>query len=230
MQIVVCSHVIIPIFKKTTHESVLSIIHAEIESASSWCAKNNQLLNANKIKILNIFFSPYGWKPLETDIYSSLFVDNLKILGLIFDNKLKWKSHVNQIIKITSQRLYALRVLKNIMKRDELKAIYTAIIRSIIDYGSPVFVTISKDLKASLNRIQKRAHYIIYGTNHSLNLEDLECRKERISLKLFNTINNSNEHILKSFMPFTSMRTGNFIMPICNTNRKSHTFFIHHIM
>ena len=189
------SHVLIPIFKNVSQNSIISIIHEEIESATVWCHNNKQMLNANKIKILNIFFSPYGWTPLETDMYYSLFVENIKILGIIINHKLKWNNHTNQVIKIASQRFYAIRVLKNIMEGEEIKALYYALIRSLIEYGSPVFVVITNSLQSSLNRIQKRAHNIICGAKHCSCMEDLGSRKDRISLKLLNKINNSFCHL-----------------------------------
>ncbi len=76
---------------------------------------------------LNIFFSPYEWSASKIYIHAHLFVDNIKVLGLINNNKQKWNNHVNNTQKNAGQRLYALSMLKNIMTAKELS------IRSLID-------------------------------------------------------------------------------------------------
>ena len=221
------SHVLIPIPKNASHKSVLSSIQEEIDSALTWCTKNNQILNVNKIKIMNIFFSPYGWTPLESDKHSFLFAENIKILGLIMNHKLNWKNHCTYITKIASQRLYALRILKNLMGKNELLAMYNGLVRNILEYGSPVFVASTKSYQMKLDQIQRRAHRIICGKQSCQCMEDLTERKDRASLKLFNKIISCKSHILTPLMPALSTRTGNFIMPTCNTTRKLNLFFTH---
>ena len=68
------------------------------------------------------------------------FVSEIKLLGVIFSSDLKWDSHVDFIIRIATRRLYALRILSNIISKDNLILIFHSLVRSVLEYCSVVFV------------------------------------------------------------------------------------------
>ena len=58
-----------------------------------------------------------------------------KFLGLIFDDTLSWKLHIDQVIKRMSSASYALRFIKYSLPIETLKIIYFAHIHTITSYG-----------------------------------------------------------------------------------------------
>jgi hypothetical protein len=62
-------------------------------------------------------------------------VTETKFLGLIIDDTLSWKQHIDQVINKISIACYALKNIKYIVPLDTLKLIYFAHIHSIIRYG-----------------------------------------------------------------------------------------------
>ena len=54
---------------------------------------------------------------LPNELFSIKSVSTLKILGITFDKKVEYKEHFKQVLKSASQRLYILRVLKNVMTK-----------------------------------------------------------------------------------------------------------------
>ena len=99
----------------------------------------------------------------------------IKIRGFILKSKLNWSSHVNYLIKKCSQKLYPLRKLKNYLNHPDLIKIYQTTIRSLIEYGAPAMVGLSKVNSNKLEQIQRRAIRIIfYPQEVPRNLETLQ--------------------------------------------------------
>ena len=65
-------------------------------------------------------------------------VSNAKLLGVVFDDDLKWKSQIygkGGVISNLNQRLYVLRRLKNFINKEALKKVANSIFVSKIRYG-----------------------------------------------------------------------------------------------
>ena len=88
-------------------------------------------------------------------------VEEMKILGVVINNKLNWASHVEHITLVTSRKLHILRRAKTIISQKELHLLYTALIRSILDYASPALISQQKTRnKAQSNRQQRSEIYL----------------------------------------------------------------------
>ena len=67
-------------------------------------------------------------------------VDSVKLLGLNISSDLTWNSHINEILKKASKRLYFLLQLKRAkVTRTDLGLFYSSCIRSIMDYAVPAY-------------------------------------------------------------------------------------------
>lgn len=69
-------------------------------------------------------------------------VDQVRFLGVIFDKRLDWIAHVNELRKRCFNRLNILRVLSNTSwgaDRISLMKVYQGLIHSKIDYGCIVY-------------------------------------------------------------------------------------------
>jgi hypothetical protein len=62
-------------------------------------------------------------------------VVNTKFLGLQIDNNLKWKNHIEQIIRKLSTACHAVTLLVHISSHNTLKSIYYAYFHCIIKHG-----------------------------------------------------------------------------------------------
>jgi len=60
---------------------------------------------------------------------------NTKFLGLVNEETLWWKRHINQILSRLSSACYAIRVITPLMSEDILKMIYHSYVHSIMTYG-----------------------------------------------------------------------------------------------
>ncbi|MEL7307980.1 MAG: reverse transcriptase family protein, partial [Pseudomonadota bacterium] len=176
---------IIPVF--STDSDDLSLVSCEVNNFKFWCETNQMLINNSKTKVLNIPFSrssPQSVPGLDNVI-------SVKLLGLFFNSKFSWSDHFEFIVSKMSRRLYILRILKPVMSHDQLILVFNSVIRSLMDYASPVFVNAGAVLNDQLSTICKRAYRIIHGFDRDYrvcnrcSLPDIAERRKELSLKLF---------------------------------------------
>ena len=149
--------IVIPVKKENFDD--LTTVSAEIDNFKRWCEENKMTINMNKTKVLNINVT-------NNPLPSASNMDNvgsLKLLGLTFNEKLNWTDHFKNIVAKLSKRLYVLRILKRLLNHDPLIILYNAIFRPVLDYASQVFLKPGCNLNIQLNRICKRAFYVIHG-------------------------------------------------------------------
>lgn len=84
-------------------------------------------------------------------------VQNHKILGVIFDNNLSWKTHIHFISKTISRKTFQLSRIKHFLNLESRKIFYSAHIQSIIDYSSTLWDSASGNAMKPLISVQKRA-------------------------------------------------------------------------
>jgi len=213
--------IIIPVKKFDFYD--MSHVSCEIENFASWCRNHRMLINADKTKVLNVNLSNI---PLPS-VPSLKNVSSLKILGLIFNEKLTWSDHFDFMIAKLSRRLYVLRILRQLMCHNDLVLVYNCIIRSVMDYASPVYINPGVSCGKRLRRLCKRAYRIIHGQDDSCNLCDMlnmTVRRELLSMRLFQKAKDDTHHILHRLLPHTSNRSDRLILPTVRTTRRMQGF------
>ena len=92
-------------------------------------------------------------------------VSSAKLLGITISADLRWNAHIDDIIARASKRVFLLWHLKRSgVARDDLIVIYTTTVRPVLEYACPVWHSSLPDyLHNSIERVQRRAIYIIYG-------------------------------------------------------------------
>lgn len=80
--------------------------------------------------------------------------DSVKYLGVLLDEKLTWKTHINKKLAQSYARmntLYPLINFKLTLQKKSSILLYTSIIRSLITYACPIQAT---DFSTKINKIQ----------------------------------------------------------------------------
>lgn len=150
----------------------------------------------------------------------------IKILGVFFNERLSWDDHIEHVLTIASCRIYALRLMKRLLPKEQLCLIYYGLIRSILEYASPLLVGLNSSLCEKLEHFQRRCHRLICGW-----LCDRECfpplvvRRQRAALGLLGRIMSDESHVLFSFLPRMSARSDRFILESFVTTRRIGSFF-----
>lgn len=201
----------------------------EISNVFNWADQNRMLINNEKCSVL-YFKKPNAFRCLlPNSIMGIKACQNLKLLGITFNEQLCFKDHFNLILKRASQRLYYLRVLKNYYCKKELWNVFNTLIRSILEYAHPIFVNLPAKTCVKIELIQKRAHKIICGIANYKNCTDcvlipLEERRKILAMRLFKKMNLCLNHPLSKLVHRRSERSTAFILPTINTNRYRNGF------
>ena len=174
-----------------------SRINEYVNEVVTWSSNNQMNINYNKTKQMIL-------GPLGKDCQNSLNIDGndiqrlqvFKLLGVLIDDRLNWKCHVNAMCAKAASRLYFLRLLKRSgVLESDLLYFYISVIRSVLEYACPVWHnSLTAEQTHSIESIQKRAIYIIYGNDDynakcaALELPTLRCRRDLLSRNFFKTI------------------------------------------
>ena len=175
-------NIVIPLETKEENE-IKQKLDDQMNEIEDWCTKNKQNLNTAKTKVMVTRRSK-----TPNNFCTPLTVENkLKILGVYFNNKLNWEDHINAVNRKMCQRLNILRVLKRHVTQDELHQVYIALVRSVADYCCPVFVRIPFNLNRKLQRLERRAHRLIFGNERkcACDLDGFVLRRRDLSGNLF---------------------------------------------
>ena len=102
-----------------------------------------------------------------------------------------------------------------------------ALIRSIFDYCSPVYVKLPNKLCKKVKKVEKRAHRLIYGEDASCSciLDGMIRGREELSVRLYFKILHDKHHLLHNKLPHIlphNTRLSNFT---CRTNKRLHSYF-----
>ena len=212
---------VIPVIEGETS----NIIIQEHQNMKNWSSSVGLQLNLAKCKSL--------WIPKSTnctvpDIPNVTASTEVKILGVTFTQSLKWDRHFQNINKIASRRLYALRVLRPLLDPPNLARVYYGLIRSVIEYVSPLFIGMLSKNQETVDRIQRRAHRIVCKNCHQCHCNffpSLKSRREQAAIKLLIKASSDSHHILHALCPQLSNRSGKLIQPVSLTSRRINSFF-----
>ena len=114
-------------------------VNKELQIITDWLALNKLSLNAKKTKMMIFHFH----QKKISNINLNLKINNTKIeqvkefcfLGVVFDECITWKSHVQKVSSKISVVVGTLTRLKHFLPQNILKMIYNALILPHINYG-----------------------------------------------------------------------------------------------
>ena len=184
----------------------------------TWCAKWGFHLNSNKT--IGIIFTN-----CKKYVIPNLFIGKEKVkfeqtaifLGVKFDSRLTWGSHVAQIEEKSKTKLNLMRCISGIKwgaSTQNLLLVYRALIRPLFDYGSIVFGNAAKVHLKKLETIQYKALQIAMGTlkgtaaaslQVSCKEYPLDIRRNEMKQKYLIKISSLDKHNVKELLTEMSL-------------------------
>lgn len=134
--------------------------------------------------------------------------NKIKFLGVILDNKLEWKYHIENLIQSCHKRMNVIKALSNThwgANSTSLLNVYRLLIRSKIDYASAIYSTAKSRLLNRLDSIHNTGIRLAYGAFRTSPVESLyvianepplRIRRERLTLAYLSKIAANNQHPL----------------------------------
>ena len=144
------------IFKSKNAYYLELMANDDILAASEWLNENKLSLNVNKTNFMYFDLSHNKRIP-KLSIASNEIneVETQKFLGVIFDNKLNWKPHINSVISKLNSCLGATRRAQPFLNRDAFFTIYHSLMKSHIEYCCTTWASYKpRGNKVLLQRVQ----------------------------------------------------------------------------
>ena len=91
-------------------------------------------------------------------------VSSTKFLGIVVDDKLSWKPHVDKICKLISRNIGIINRLKTQLPLNSLLMLYTSLISPYLHYGLLVWGNANQTLLDRILLLQKKALRIIHDS------------------------------------------------------------------
>ena len=122
-------------------------------------------LSKTKLMLFNPCYSKDFLPDIKVDDSPIELVEQTKLLGLIITSDLSWNANTEYIVDKWNKKLWMIRRLKKLgADEDDLKDVYNKQIRSVLEFGVPVWNgSLSGENVAYLERIQKILLHIILG-------------------------------------------------------------------
>ena len=135
-------------------------IQQNINNINNWCEKWGFKLSIPKA--IAVLFTHNKNTKISIHIQNHIIqgLPSAKFLGIIFDSKLTWEQHIENIINECKKRLNLLRCICGNSWGTDCKTLYqfyNALIKPVLEYGCEAFDSASDSLKQKLNSIQYRA-------------------------------------------------------------------------
>ncbi len=159
----------------------------------NWLQTNRLILNVLKSNYLIVNLNHRNVQHLNLFISNERLVrvSNVKILGVIFDDRLVFDEHMNHISKKMRQRIGLLSRLRHILPEKTLIVVYNAIVLPILDYSLILWGFTYNSHIDRLEKLQKRAIRVMSFSGLDANSDLIFKRMGIMTLKerlLFNSL------------------------------------------
>ncbi|GBL76420.1 UNC93-like protein [Araneus ventricosus] len=192
----------------------MSFIQRQLQTAvnnmNDWASKNGFLFSPQKTVCMQFCRRRGLYPDPEFQLNGSTIpsVQETKFLGIIFDTKLTFRSHVKHLKIKCIQTLNIMKVLTNTSwgaNKVSLMRIYRSLVHSKLDYGAPVYGSAAKPTLKILDSVHHQGLRLATGAFRTTPIPSLhvisgdlrtclELRRHRLSLSTFYKIKGDEFH------------------------------------
>ena len=154
-------------------EDIQLKLNNELDNLHHWLLANKLSLNVSKTEYM-IIGSRQRLTQISTDPKISIGSQNIsrvketKTLGVLVDENITWKNHIEATCKKISKTIGMMKRVKSVISNESLKRLYKALVLPNFDYCSLVWDNCSNNLKDRLQKLQNKAGRIITGDNYDM--------------------------------------------------------------
>ena len=152
----------------------------------------------------------------NTGIKVSLFLDENKteksqevfLLGIAIDDKLSFKTHIENICRKAKYKLHALQSIKQYLSTDKAKILCNAFINSQFYYAPLIWMFAGKLLISRAQKIHFRSAQVVHNT-YDTTYDELLSMNSDVSIhqrhlrflvaEVFKSVNNLNPHFTRNY-------------------------------
>ena len=139
---------------------VCKIINSELEYLNKWLQANKLSLNVSKTNCMILSSSGKIFDKMKCKININgpelIFVNETKFLGIIVDNKLSWKSHINHVHSKISKGVGILYRARQLVYGETLQTLYESLIKPYFEYCVTIWGNTYNTYLNKLHLLQKK--------------------------------------------------------------------------
>ena len=161
-----------------------------LNAVSEWFMHNRLNINIAKTNYLL-----YTRSTVDVNVYSLVLNNNVierktsvKFLGVIIDDKINWKEHVNSLCTKLSHDVAMLKVAKYCFPKSCLLTLYFAFFYAHLCYALPLWCCTGTTILETLYRLQKCAIKIIVGANPNVHMDNMVTVAQTCNILLLNDL------------------------------------------
>ena len=173
-------------FSHSNPNTLVEIVNSELQKTIQWIRANRLSLNLQKTKYI-LFSNSIDSLPTDLvfDDASLEKVSHSKFLGVIIDNKLSWKAHIDNIANKISRNIGILNRLKTQLPSTALLTLYSSLTLPYLNYGLLAWGNAHQTSLDKILLLQKRAVRIICQANFLAHTNPLFFEKNIFVSKRF---------------------------------------------
>ena len=160
-------------------------INEELKLIYKWVNVNKLSLNIEKTNFM--LFTPKNFSCLKEtvviDNHPIKEVCHIKFLGVIIDNKLKWKDHIDYISKKIAKGIGVIIKARKVFDKTTLLSIYNSLILPYIGYCIHIWGNAYQTHLQKLHVLQNKIVRIIAGVPRRTSSDHLYCELNILKLK-----------------------------------------------
>ena len=140
------------------------LVTRELDKLKNWFATNKLSLNVTKTNFM-LFSRNADAVDIEVKIDDVIVnrVDATKFLGVVIDDKLTWKKHIETVKSKVSKSIFLLNRAKYVLSYDAMLILYNSIVLPHLTYCCEIWGNTYETRWKGLFILQKRAMRIIHG-------------------------------------------------------------------
>jgi hypothetical protein len=172
-----------PVLKDLTN-----FVNIELRKMANWFRANKMSVNASKTKFIifktqNKPVNPQdclivynsneiGHQEDPSKIYQIDRISNegdekhFKLLGVLLDENLSFKAHIDMLCTKISKSLYCINRVKNLLDRASLRKLYFSMVHSYLSYGINIYGCATSTSLDKLRKMQKKAIRVICNASY----------------------------------------------------------------
>ena len=154
-------------------------MNAKLENVSTWFKSNKLSLNVDKTKWF--LFHPLSKRQFLPQTLPNLLIEDIhikrehvtKFLGVIIDENLSWKQHIEILSSKISKTIGILYKSRDVLSKQCLKQLYFSFIHSYVNYANIAWARTSNSKLENVYCYQKHAARVIYHKDRYTHLKPL---------------------------------------------------------
>jgi hypothetical protein len=167
------------VFREIKNINDAQDLQLQLDNIIRWSVKWGMKFNATKCKVISFT------RKLNAIVYDYSMlgrildkVDNINDLGITVTSNMSWNTHILNSVKKANRNLWMIkRCLGFNAPLKTIKILYTALVRSRLEYGSVVWSTQSKHYLETIEGVQRRAtRYMCHGVDLDYKHRLVECK------------------------------------------------------